>query len=231
LAARQRRRPAWGKLGLLALSIAALMAAWRYTPLATYVAPQRIIAFARWLGSVKWAPLAVAAAYTPAAFVMFPRPLLSLLAIVAFGLWLGGACVVAGVLGAALSTYYIGRLLPSRTVRRLAGAKFERFTGLLREHGVLTIFAANLLPTPPFAVQGIMAGAIRIPLTHYAAGTLLSLLPGLVAVLLFGHQIIVALEDPSNVSYVVVASTAVGFAVAMVLAGRWSARRARMHDA
>jgi hypothetical protein len=39
------------------------------------------------------------------------------------------------------------------------------------------------------------------------------------------------LEDPSKVSYVVIASTAVGFAVAMVLAGRWSARRARMHDA
>src|SRR5512138_464298 len=157
---RQRRRPAWGKLGLLAVTLAALAAAWRYTPLATYVAPHRIIAFARWLGSVKWAPLAVAAAYTPAAFVMFPRPLLSLLAIVAFGLWLGGACVVAGVLGAALSTYYIGRRLPSSTVRRLAGAKFARFTTLLREHGVLTIFAANLLPTPPFAVQGIMAGAI-----------------------------------------------------------------------
>src|SRR5690242_13524567 len=157
MAARQSRRPAWGKLGLLALSVAALAAAWRYTPLAIYVTPQRITGFARWLGSVKWAPLAVAAAYTPAAFVMFPRPLLSLLAIVAFGLWTGGICIVAGVLGAALSTYYIGRLLPAKTVRRLAGSKFEGFTGLLREHGVLAIFAANMLPTPPFAVQGIMA--------------------------------------------------------------------------
>src|SRR5207245_3161606 len=106
---------------------------------------------------------------------------------------------------------------------RLAGSKFERFGGLLREHGVMTIFAANLLPTPPFAVQGIIAGAIRIPLARYAAGTLLSLLPGLIAVLIFGHQLIVALEDPSTVSYVVIASTAVGFALAMYLALRWSA--------
>ena len=230
MAVQRWRRPAWGKLGLLALTVVALAAAWRYTPLATYVSPHRVIGFAKWLGTVRWAPLAVAVAYTPAAFVMFPRPLLSLLAIVAFGLWMGGACIVAGVLGAALSTYYIGRLLPSRTVRRLAGSKFQRFTGLLREHGVLTIFAANLLPTPPFAVQGIMAGAIRISVTHYVLGTLLSLLPGLIALLIFGHQIIVALEDPSKVSYIVIASTAVGFAVAMVLAARWSARRARLQE-
>jgi uncharacterized membrane protein YdjX (TVP38/TMEM64 family) len=123
------------------------------------------------------------------------------------------------------------RLLPSKTVRRLAGSKFERFTGLLRDHGVLTIFAANMLPTPPFAVQGIMAGAIRIPLVHYTAGTLLSLLPGLIAVLIFGHQIIVALEDPAKVSYVLIASAGVGLAIVMYLAGRWFARQARIQEA
>jgi phospholipase D1/2 len=228
MAVQRWRRPAWGKLGLLALTVAALAAAWRYTPLATYVTPHRISAFAKWLGSVRWGPPVVAFAYVPAAFVMFPRPVLSLLAIVAFGLVTGGVCIVLGVLAAALSTYYIGRLLPSKTVRRLAGSKFERFTELLREHGVLTIFAANMLPTPPFAVQGIIAGAIRIPLLHYTAGTLLSLLPGLIAVLIFGHQIIVALEDPSKVSYVLIATTGIGLAVAMYLGGRWFARQARM---
>ena len=60
-----------------------------------------------------------------------------------------------------------------------------------------------------------MAGAIRIPLTHYTAGTLLSLLPGLIAALIFGHQITMALEDPSKVSYVVIASTAAGLAAAI----------------
>src|SRR5689334_5866378 len=109
---RRRRRPAWGKLALLALGVAALAAAWRYTPLAQFVSPQRIMGFARLAGSTKWAPFAVVAAYIPAAFVMFPRPLLSLFAIVAFGLWIGGLCVVLGVMAAALATYYAGRLLP-----------------------------------------------------------------------------------------------------------------------
>src|SRR5438105_9046887 len=221
------RRPAWGKLGIIALVVLGLAAAWRYTPLANFATPQRILALARLLGSTKWAPIALAAAYTPAAFMMFPRPLLSLVAIVAFGLWTGGACVVCGVLCAAWSSYYIGRLLPGHTVRRLAGSKFEAFTGLLRSHGVATIFAANMLPTPPFAVQGIMAGAIRMSLWQYVLGTLLSLTPGLAAVLIFGHQITVALQDPSKVNFIAIAAAAIGLAAFIYLATRWSGRQAR----
>ncbi|HYR36892.1 MAG TPA: hypothetical protein VEQ87_21580 [Burkholderiales bacterium] len=56
-------------------------------------------------------------------------------------------------------------------------------------------------------------------------------MPGLVAVLIFGHQIIVALEDPSKVSYVLIATTAIGLAVAMYLGSRWFARQARLRDA
>ena len=224
---RRWRRPAWGKLGIIALVVLGLAAAWRYTPLANFATPQRVLALARLLGSTTWAPIALAAAYTPAALMMFPRPLLSLVAIVAFGLWTGGACVVCGVLGAAWSTYYIGRLLPSHTVRRLAGSKFEQFTGLLRSHAIMAIFAANMLPTPPFAVQGIIAGAIRMNLWQYTLGTLLSLTPGLIAVLVFGHQIALALEDPSKASYVLIGSTAVGLGLAMYLGGRWFARQAK----
>jgi uncharacterized membrane protein YdjX (TVP38/TMEM64 family) len=83
-----------------------------------------------------------------------------------------------------------------------------------------------MLPTPPFAVQGIMAGAIRMPLRHYALGTLLSLTPGLIAVLVFGHQIVVALQDTSKVSYIVIGAAAIGVVVFGYLGTRWAARQA-----
>src|SRR5438477_837129 len=189
------RRPAWGRLGLILLAGLVLAAAWRYTPLAAFASRQRILELARAARATEWAPFALAAAYTPAAFIMFPRPLLSLLAIVAFGIWVGGATVAAGVLAAALSTYFLGRALSADTVRRLAGRKFERLSVVLREHAVIAVFAANMLPAPPFVVQGMMAGAIRMKLWKYTLGTLLSLTPGLLAVLVFGHQINMALED------------------------------------
>jgi len=219
------RRPAWGKLGLILLAALVLAAAWRYTPLAAFASRQRILELARAARATEWAPFALAAAYTPAAFIMFPRPLLSLLAIVAFDIWVGGACVAAGVIGAALATYFIGRLVPVRIVRRLAGSHFERLSALLREHAILAVFAANMLPTPPFAVQGMMAGAIRLKLWKYTAGTLLSLTPGLAAVLVFGHQITKALQDSSKVSYVAIGGAAVGLALVIFLATRWLARQ------
>jgi phospholipase D1/2 len=227
MAQRKWHRPAWGKLGLIALIFIALAAVWRFTPLASFVTPHRMMGFARSLGGTKWAPFALVAAYVPAAFLMFPRPLLTLLGVVALGLWMGFVCTVIGVLAAGIATYYIGRLLPDRMVRRLAGSKFERVTPVLREHGVLAIFAANMLPTPPFVVQGIMAGAIRIKLWHYALGTFLSLLPGLAAAMVFGHQIVTAFDDPSKVSYLLIGGTLVGLIAASVLAGRWFVRQAK----
>ena len=221
----RRRQPAWGKLGLILLAALALAAVWRYTPLAEWASRERILEWVRVARSTRWAPFALAAAYTPAAFIMFPRPLLSLLAIVAFGIWVGAACVAAGVLGAALATYSLGRLVPLPAVRRLAGAHFEELSTLLREHAVLAVFAANMLPTPPFAVQGMLAGAIRLQLWKYVAGTLLSLTPGLAALLVFGHQIITALEDPSKVSYAAIGGAVVGLALVVFLATRWLARQ------
>jgi uncharacterized membrane protein YdjX (TVP38/TMEM64 family) len=220
------QRPAWRKLGLIALVLLALAAAWRFTPLAALLTPQRVMAFARAVGGTAWAPFALMAAYTPAAFVLFPRPLLTLLAMVAFGLVLGCLYAAVGVVAAALATYCVGRWLPDKTVRRLAGTRFERATGVLRRHGILAIFAGNMLPTPPFVVQGILAGAARIKLWHYIAGTLLSLVPGLIAAMIFGHQIIAALEDASRVSYPLLGATAVGLIVVTALAARWLSRQA-----
>jgi len=221
----ENRSPAWGKLVLVLVVLAALAAAWRYTPLAEFASRQRILEWARVARATRWAPFALAAAYIPAAFIMFPRPLLSLLAIVAFGVWIGGTVVATGVLAAALSTYFLGRQVSRDTVRRLAGRKFDRLSGLLREHAIIAVFAANMLPAPPFVVQGMMAGAIRMKLWKYTVGTLLSLTPGLLAVLVFGHQVNMALEDMSKVSYVALGGVVVGLAVVIFFAGRWLARQ------
>jgi len=223
--AERRRSPAWGKIALFLVALAALAAAWRYTPLAEFANRQRILEWARLARTTRWAPFALAAAYIPAAFIMFPRPLLSLLAIVAFGVWVGGAVVATGVLAAALASYLLGRQVSRDTVRRLAGRNFERLSALLREHAIVAVFAANMLPAPPFVVQGMMAGAMRIKLWKYTAGTVLSLAPGLLAVLVFGHQISTALEDASKVSYVALGGAVLGLAIVIFLAGRWLARQ------
>ena len=115
-----------------------------------------------------------------------------------FGVLLGLVYATTGVLIAALVTYYAGRLLPKKTLQRLAGDALEPAGKLLREHGVVAVFGANMVPTPPFVVQNMIAGAVRIPLWKFLLGTFLALVPGMLAWTVFGDQINAALEDSSQ---------------------------------
>ena len=219
------RGPAWKKLALIAVVAMALGALWRFTPLAELAKPEHLRGMLDAVGGARWAPVLLAAAFTPAAFLMFPRPVLTLLTIVTLGVKLGLACSVAGILAAALATYGTGRVLKRDTVRKLAGDRFERATHVLRGHGVMAIFAANMLPVPPFGLQGIIAGAIRIKLWEYSLGTLLSLLPGALMLTAFGQQIRAALQNPSEVNYWLPAAAAAAFAIFVYFGRRWAAKR------
>ena len=222
---RRRRRPAWGKLAIIVLACAALAAAWRYTPLAEFITAQRIMGWARAVREVEWAPLAVIALYTPAAFVLFPRPVLTLLTVIAFGPWLGFAYGMAGILVAALATYYAGRILSRETVKRLAGDKLDEMSKKLRSHGLAAVTAVRLVPAAPFAIEGIIAGALRLKLWHYTLGTFLGMLPGVLATSVFGGQIAAALEDPSQINWWIVAGVVAAFVVFTYFVRRWFSKQ------
>ncbi|HEX2824831.1 MAG TPA: VTT domain-containing protein [Burkholderiales bacterium] len=223
--------PAWGKLALIAVGIAVLTAVWRYTPLSEVFTPERAIAWAEDVGAVWWAPLAVMAAYTPACFVMFPRPLITLFAVIAFGPALGLAYSLLGILGAALSTYFAGLLLPRDTVRKLAGDKLNEMTEVLRRRGLIAIFAVRIVPVAPFAVEGMVAGAVGIKLWHYALGTILGMLPGTLTTTVFGEQIKTALEDPSRINYWLVAGVGLFFVGVIWIVRRWFLKEHRLAEA
>jgi len=221
-----RRRPAWGKIAAGALVLAVLAAAWRWTPLSEFLTAERVMGWAQLARETPWAPVALALAYTPAALVLFPRPVITVLLVIAFGPWLGIAYAAAGILIAALVTYYIGRALPRGALRKVAGDKAEAVGKGARRHGVLSVLAFNLLPVPPFAVQNMIAGAARIKVWEYAAGTLLSLIPALVVAAVLGDQIAAALDDGADVSWWAVGGMlAVFFAVTFFIR-RWAVKYA-----
>ena len=215
-----RRSPAWGKLLAIVVVIAALAAAWRYTPLSEYITAERITGWARAIRGWTWAPLVVMFLYTPAAFVMFPRPVLTLLTVIAFGPWLGFAYGMAGIIGSALATYYVGRLLPEKTLQRLAGDKLDDVIKALRRRGLMAMLAVRIIPVAPFAVEGFIAGAVPIKVWEYTLGTFLGMLPGVLATSVFGGQLTAALEDPSTINWWIV-----GAVILAMVALTWYVRR------
>jgi len=212
-------RPDWGRLALIALGFALLAAAWRFTPLSEIVTAQKVIGWAHAFGSQWWAPLVVMAAYTPACFVMFPRPLITLAAVVAFSPWLGFAYALAGIVLSAIVTYYAGKRMRRDTVRRLAGPQLDRMVEVLKKHGLLALTLLRLVPLAPFAVEGIVAGAVGLKLRHLVVGTAIGMLPGTLTTTLFGSELESALSGGSFDWRIV------GAAVLALAAGTWYVRR------
>ena len=216
----RKRRPAWGKIAAIALAIAALAAAWRWTPLGEYATAENIITWTRTVRDTWWAPFALVGAYVAGAFVLFPRPVLTLVSVMTFGVKFGLVYATAGILVAALVSYYAGRVLKRETVRRIAGDALDAAAKPVKAHGVLATFAANMVPTPPFVVQNMIAGAMRLKLWEFMLGTLLALIPGILAWTVFGDQIMHALDDAGNVNYWLIGG-ALLLLVGFIFAARW----------
>lgn len=219
----KRRVPIGIKLAAAGGALLGLALAWRYTPLAGLITADVIIAQAEAFSSRWWAPLIILLAYTPASVVMFPRPLITLAAVVAFGPWLGFTYAMGGILVAAVASYVVGRLLSRDTVRRIAGKKLNRLSEALRQRGLVAMAAVRLVPLAPFAVEGVVAGAIRIKLWHFVVGTFIGMLPGVLAATVFGDQLETGLRDPSQINYWLVGGAIGLLAVASVVVHRWIA--------
>lgn len=220
----ERKRPAWGKIIAGAIAIAAMCAIWRWTPLSEYLTGARITDWARVLRELPAAPLWVALVYVATSYVMFPRPVLTLITVIAFGPWLGFTYSMIGIMLAAISHYYVGRLLPEDAVERLAGDHMKKVKARLKLHGFMAVFAVRVIPVAPFPVEGIIAGATRISIWDYSFGTFLGFLPGVLATTVFGREIERALRDASNMNYWLLGAIALAFIVVTVVLGRWLMR-------
>jgi uncharacterized membrane protein YdjX (TVP38/TMEM64 family) len=212
--------PAWGRVIGLVLAVVALTALWRLTPLRNVASAEAALAWAKAFGEQPWAPFAVMAAFTPACLVMFPRPLITLAAVIAFGPWLGFTYSLAGICFSAAVTWWMGKHMRRDTVRRIAGPKLDRMAEVLKKHGLVAMTLLRLVPLAPFAVESIVAGAIRMKLWHVVVGTGIGLLPGTLTTTVFGDAIETAVSGAGNVNWWLV-----GGALALLAGGAWAVKR------
>lgn len=227
-------RGGWVKFAAAICVIAGLTAMWKFTPLAAWLEPNVVTGWARDFGGQWWAPLIVLAAYTPACIVMFPRPVITLFAVVAFGPWLGFVYAMLGIEFAAWLTYVAGQRLSRDTVRRVAGGNLNPLIEVMRRRGLLAMTALRLVPLAPFAVEGVVAGAVRIKLWHFMVGTAIGLLPGTLAATILSDQLQAALESPGDVNYWLIGGALLLLAVATWFVRRWligaSGQTSSQHD-
>ncbi|HZS10791.1 MAG TPA: VTT domain-containing protein, partial [Nitrospirales bacterium] len=206
--------------GALLLVLLGLAAAWRWTPLKAWLDIHTLADRAAAFQNTGFAPLVVPGAFIVGSLAMVPVTLLIVATVVAFGPWYGLTYSYAGIVGSALLGYWLGQYLGHDFVRQLAGSRLQRLSRQLGRHGLVTMVTVRVVPVAPFTIVNLVAGASHIALRPFVLGTLIGILPGLLALSVFANQISSALLHPGPKTWAVLA--AVG---ATVLAVMWGLRR------
>jgi phospholipase D1/2 len=211
-------------LWIVALSVGvavALALTYKHTALSDIVTPENTIEWVTRFDGHWWAPLAVILSYSVAQVVMFPRPLITLAAVVAFGPYKGFAIAMTGILLASAVGYWIGTVVDEERIKRLAGPRLKRLQKMLQRKGWMAVTAVRALPVAPFFVEGVVAGALRIGVIHLLVGTFLGMLPGTLTTTILGDEVAAALTAGRHVNWWIVGGALVAMAILAWLSHRW----------
>jgi phospholipase D1/2 len=184
-------------IGLLAITLALLAIAWRWTPLREWVNLGSLVALARGLDALPFTPVAVVAGYVIGGLLIMPVMLLIAATGIVFGPLYGALYAFGGTFLSAAVTYGIGHWLGRDTVQRLLGPRINRLSQRLATRGILAMMIIRMLPIAPFSIVNVVAGASHIRLRDYLIGTMLGMTPGIILTVTFVHHLAEAVRNPS----------------------------------
>jgi uncharacterized membrane protein YdjX (TVP38/TMEM64 family) len=190
-----------------------LALAWRFTPLSEYADPDTLLHWAEQVRRMPLAPLAAVLCFLLGGFVLFPVTLLIVLTASIFAPLWALAISLSGCVLSALTVYGLGRLLGHRTIKRLAGSRVHTLSRLLGRHGLGSVVAVRIVPVAPYSIVNLMAGASHIRPATFLLGTVLGMGPGIVAMTLFGTQLMSALRDPGMGAVLILAAVVLAIVV------------------
>lgn len=185
----QVRRRVWIAAAVAVLFVG-LAAAWRWTPLGSWLEPAVMAEAVRGLSEATWGVPVALLGFVLASLVAVPVTLLILVTALVFGPLVGALVALTGSTLAAIAGYAIGRATGRRAVESLAGGGLERLSRRLASRGVLTILTVRIVPVAPFAVLNLVAGASHVRLRDFVIGTILGMAPAVIAMGLFAEGLL-----------------------------------------
>jgi phosphatidylserine/phosphatidylglycerophosphate/cardiolipin synthase-like enzyme/uncharacterized membrane protein YdjX (TVP38/TMEM64 family) len=209
------------RFSIALLTLAALAAMWRWTPLREFVALESLVRMARALDESPVAPVLVLGAYVIGGLLVVPVTALIVATGIVFGPLLGSVYALGGALLSAAVTYWLGRRLGRHAVRKLAGSRLNRITRRLAKKGTMAIAVVRLLPVAPFSVVNAVAGASHIRPREFLLGTALGMLPGIIAIVVFVDRVTAAVTEPRPLNFIML----IGFAALLVAVAVFIHRR------
>lgn len=215
------RRKLWIAIAAIGSLLLALALTWKFTPAHDWFTLENVEDALESVSGRWWTPFALAGLFTPAALVMFPRPILTLAAVAVFGFAKGFAISMAGVLLSAVVFYYAGRRVDVKKLEKRAGPRLGRIKKLLQKEGLLAVTVIGLLPVAPFTLEMLVFGALRVKIHHVLIGVFIAMLPGMLGTTVLGHEVMNAVRGGQSMNRWVVAGTIAALVAIGYATHRW----------
>ena len=178
---------------------------WHFTPLAALTDPETVRDALSSVAGGYWGPVVMVVAFIVGGLVLFPLTILIVGTAAALGPLAGFLVAAIGALLSAITTYFIGTAIGRDTLRSVLGPRLSRLLNQIRRSGILAVASLRLVPVAPFTVVNLVAGASDIRFRDFLVGTIIGLLPGLIALTLLGYQISELLTEPSALQLAILA--------------------------
>lgn len=214
----------WARNVAIVVTLAALAAAWHWTPLRHAF---DIDTATRWIGWIRdnpATPVVMLLAYLVGGLLFVPITLLIAATAVAFGPIASIVYAFVGCFASASATYAIGRRMGRDTVQRLMGKRLQRLGHWLSRRGFITMLTLRLVPIAPFTITNLVAGALHIRLRDFLLATFIGLAPGIVAISAFAHSLTLTLKRPTPHSLALLVLLSLAIVAVAVALRRWLAR-------
>jgi uncharacterized membrane protein YdjX (TVP38/TMEM64 family) len=195
---------------LLLLAGLIIAGIWHWTSIREYLDPKTLADAGRRFAANPASPFIVISSYIAGVIILFPVTILTLATILIFGPVSGFAYAALGSICSASATYWIGRFLGRRYVRKVAGRRLNQLSRFLASRGILTVCLATMLPLAPFGVVNMVAGVSRIRFRDFVIGSALGVLPPIAGMTIFerGLQTMLRHPTPSNLLIIIVVAAA-----------------------
>jgi uncharacterized membrane protein YdjX (TVP38/TMEM64 family) len=148
-----------------------------------------------------------------AGLLLVPLELLTIAAAVAFGALSGGLVAAIGSLALAIIGYVAGRAIGASGVAQWVSRRSYRSVRQLGARDVIGVLVLRLSSVASTGAVHLLCGAGRVPFAAYMAGTIVGMVPAIVALSALGGVFRDALLGPSMSN----ALTTIGVAVLLIV--------------
>jgi uncharacterized membrane protein YdjX (TVP38/TMEM64 family) len=133
-----------------------------------------------------FASLAVMLIFSILALIGMPQFILIAATVVVFGPWLGAAYSWIATMASALFGFALGRVFAQRMLKRYGGKRLNEASQFVADHGILSTAIVRNIPSAPFIVLNVAAGASVMSSAKFIIGTAIGILPKIVFISLIG---------------------------------------------